>query len=142
MQRSDGEVLKLSNSLYYTMTLADLGSYGLTLEMLFTRDNGGHKFDYDHYQALKKLIIEDNFTVEQALAEIAGLDFIQAQGVSKGLRREEVIKLSNDFHIFTLIELFFGYGANAPSFGLAFVTNFCVCQSTRSLFLPIPLSRY
>lgn len=51
------------------------------------------KFEMAHYLAFKYLVEERSFTLSAALKEIRGLSSIRAEGVAKGLNREEVLKL-------------------------------------------------
>ncbi len=83
--------------------LTDLNRYGLTNEMLLNRS--GPDFRMAHYLALKKLVMVQSFTVVGALAEIDGLNSIQADGIYQGLLRADVIPLSNFWHIAALVAL-------------------------------------
>jgi len=83
----------------------NLGTYGLTAEILLNRNTNGHEFNEHHYFSLRNLVTNRGFTIQQAIAEIDGLSSQQAGGIEEGLTREDVIRLDNFWHIAALERL-------------------------------------
>ena len=98
------DVIKLTN-FSHMKALAWLASHGLTAEMLLTRNDNGHVFTWHYAWALRNLVEERHFTVVQALKEIDGLNADQVRGINEGLTRDDVINLTNVWHISVLTKL-------------------------------------
>lgn len=81
-----------------------LQARGLTADMLLTRNEGGHLFREQHCYALTNWI-DRNRTITAALQAIDGLSSSQAGGIQNGLEREDVINLTNFWHITALEKL-------------------------------------
>jgi hypothetical protein len=73
--------------------------------MLIMRNDGDYEFNENHCFALRNLINNRKFSVAAALSEIDGLNGSQAGGIQEGLCREDVIHLSNYWHISALERL-------------------------------------
>jgi hypothetical protein len=97
-------VINLTN-FWHASALNELTSHGLTANMLLTRNESGHAFDDHHAWALMNLVKERHFTVTQALEEIDGLSSAQAGGIKEGLTRDDVINLTNLWHVNALTKL-------------------------------------
>jgi Type IV secretion-system coupling protein DNA-binding domain len=74
-------------------------------QMLLNRNENRHEFNENHCLALRNLVNYRNFSINDALAEIDGLSRNQAGGINEGLSRNDVIHLSNFWHIAALIKL-------------------------------------
>ncbi|MDP1614333.1 MAG: hypothetical protein Q8L68_00900, partial [Methylococcales bacterium] len=94
----------LSN-FWHIEALITLKTPGLTAEMLLNRYENGHAFNEHHSWALRNLVRNRGYTIQAALEMIDGLSSAQAGGIQEGLFREDVIVLSNFWHIAALITL-------------------------------------
>lgn len=79
--------------------------FNLMKGMLLTRDAGGHTFEWEHVCAVIHLLENTQYTFRTALSELDGLSRHQAGGIAQGLRREDVIALTNVWHIDALVAL-------------------------------------
>jgi len=77
------DVLLLEN-IWHINALEKLKRRGLTSEMLLIRNEGGHKFDQEHYYALINLVEEKKFNIQDALKEIEGVSSDQAKMIRNG----------------------------------------------------------
>jgi hypothetical protein len=85
-------------------TLRELQAHGLTAQMLLERREG-REFDNEDSWALCDLVLKRGFSLANAFAEIGGLSSDQVHGIKEGLSRNDVLPLSNFWHIAALIDL-------------------------------------
>ncbi|QMT59182.1 hypothetical protein [Legionella sp. PC997] len=85
--------------------LFELQDQGLTYEMLVEYSAEGHAFYKEHFFALVNLVKERDYSVVDALSEVAGLTKKQAKGIENGLTRQDVLPLTNVWHITALEDL-------------------------------------
>ncbi len=97
------DVLQLKN-FWHIDSLVKFKKYGLTPDLLLQHTHTD-TFEECHSSALAHLIEKRFFSPLNALLEIAYLTPDQVQGIANGLKREDVILLSNIWHISSMIKL-------------------------------------
>jgi hypothetical protein len=71
--------------------LEKLQSHGLPAQMLLNRNENRHEFNDHHCYALRNLVEDRNFSIDNALAEIDGLSIQQAMQIRNGETREQIL---------------------------------------------------
>ncbi|MFI4918461.1 MAG: hypothetical protein ACHP65_02790 [Legionellales bacterium] len=102
LERED--VMGLQNR-WHIKTLGALKIHGLTVSMLLNRNENEPVFQYKHYLALCHLVLNRQLPIDTAVSMMAGVTHEQAEGITEGLDREDVINLHNEDHIRALVHL-------------------------------------
>lgn len=82
--------------------LKNFAKNGLTYALIIERRINNPNFTISHWEALEFLL--QFFSISHALTEIDGLISEQAWGISKGLKRKDVLQLKNFWHIDSLVK--------------------------------------